>query len=183
MTRFAKSWRPERTRQLEVSNNAIIAAAGLILVVLGAGIAPVVMLGIIGLPAMIAGVVMFGVAVDRVWVDHGASRGTDALGHFLVILASLGIGASALQSTMVTANYAIARNPRLPQLRALPAGTLALTIAAWLLVPTIVAGAIFLRTGWRGHRLAVWWLLTFSAQPAAVLTFIAFAASGAPLTA
>lgn len=183
MRKFSKSWRPEQTAQLDVSNNAIIAAAGLILVVIGAGLAPVVMLGIIGLPAMFGGVVMFGVALDRVWENHGATRRTDALGHLLVILASLGIGASALQSTMVAAQYAIARNPRLPQVRPLPAGTLALTIVAWLLVPTFAAGAIFLRTGWRGRRLAVWWLLTFSAQPAAVLTFVAFAASGAPLTA
>ncbi len=183
MTKFAKSWRPEGGTHFDVSSNTIIAAAGLILIVVGAGVGPVVMLGVLGFPAIAAGMVMFGVGVDRVWEHHGATRSTDALGHLLVILASLGIGASALQSTMIASTYAIAMNPRLPQRGEVRAGAVAVTVVAWILVPSVTALAIYLRTGWRGRRLAIWWLLTFAAQPAAVLTFIAFAAGGAPLTA
>lgn len=161
---------------------AMLVSAGLVLVAFGAGLAPVVMIGILGLLVVLVGLLLLVIGLTRIREDHGATQLRDGIGRALGILAGFAIAMSALESTSLVLQHKLAAR-HWPYSHELTPTILILAIALWLLVPSLAVGAIYLRTGWPRRRLAGWWFLIFSSQPAAVLIFIMFAASGAPLTA
>ena len=160
-----------------------LAALGIATIIFGAALSPVVMLALLGLLVTIFGGVVLAIAVANVQEEHETTPLTDGIGRLLGIIAGVGVAAVALTSTVLAAQHTVATTVRWMKTPDVSPRVLVLTIGLGLLVPSLTVAAIHLRTGWPLRRLVGWWLLTFSAQPSAVLVFMYFVAKGAPLTA
>ena len=159
-----------------------LAAAGIACIALGSGASHLPMIGLVGLPLMLVGWLLLTSGLMRAGADGTTTRSRDVAGQILGAAGAFGVMVCAAYSTGLVWRYLLgAQRPGAAVYR-VETGDVVLAVVAWFALPSLVALGMRLRTAWAAGRLLGWWVLVFSAQPAAVVVFLVVAA-GAPLSA
>jgi hypothetical protein len=156
---------------------------GVALIALGAGLEPLTMMGLVGLPLLLVGGGLLTSAATGARGEADVPRWKNALGVLLEIGAGFGLLVSALYSASLAWKHQLGFQRPGTALYRVSAHEVIVAIVLWLVLPTLLTLGIRLRTQWEVSRLLGWWVLTLAAPLAAVLSFLVLAASGAPLSA
>jgi hypothetical protein len=160
-----------------------LAAFGLACIVVGAPLSHGAMIGLLGLPLTLVGGAMLAVAAANAGEASDVPRGASFVGMLLSVFAAVGVAVAAHLSTGLSSKQRLGELRPTATIYDVDAADLALAAVAWLVLPSLLTLGLALRTRWPAGRLARWWLLTFSAQPAAMACFLVLAWAGMPLSA
>ena len=173
----------EATADVDGGLGLPVALMALACIVLGAATSHVPMVGLLGLPLALVGGALLAAVATSARGRRDRSVGTESVGMLLEVLGCVGLASSALMSSGLAWHREMGLRGPSATIHEIDELDLVLAAAAWLLLPTLIVAGLSLRTRWNPRLLVRWWLMTFAAQPAAVLLFLLLAATGAPLSA